>query len=74
MLNAGDDEISVGGLIVRSPEYLKAHLVSVQGDSSDFGGLFCVYNILTEIHQRINGEDTMAEVMKHRKDLASLKM
>ena len=33
-----------------------------------------MYNILTKIHQLIKGEDTMAEVMKHKKDLVSLKM
>ena len=37
-LNAGADELAVGEIIVRSPENLKAHKVSVQGEASGFGG------------------------------------
>ena len=73
-LNAGADELDVGETIVRSPEELKEHLVSFQGEASDFGGLVCVYNILTRIHQLIKGEKTMEEVMKNKKDLARLKI
>ena len=49
-------------------------MVAVLGEASNFRGFVCVYNILTRIHQRIKGEETMAEVMKHKKDPASLKM
>ena len=73
-LNAGAGELSVGEVIVWSPEDLKAHMFAVQGEASDFVGFFCVYNILTKIHQRIKGEDKMSEVMKHKNDLAILKM
>ena len=61
-------------MIGHSPEDLKAHLVPVQGEASDSGVFICVYNILIRIHQRIKGEETMAEVIKHKKDLVSLKM
>ena len=47
-------------------------MVEIQGEASDFGVFVCVYNILTRIHQHIKGEEMMAEVMKHKKDLASL--
>ena len=73
-LNAGADELAVGETIVRSHEDLKAHLVSFQGEASDFGGFVCVYNILTRINQLIKGEEKMVEVMKHRKDLERLNM
>ena len=73
-MNAGADELAVTESIIRPPEDLKAHLVSVQGEASDFGGLFCVCNILTRIHQHIKGSDTMTEVMKLKKDLSSLNM
>ena len=73
-LNAGADEFAIGEVIVRSPEELKAQMVAVQGEARNFGGFVCVYNILTRMHQRIKGEETMAEVMKHKKYLASLKM
>ena len=46
-LNAGADELAVGEMIVRSPEDLKAHMVAVQGEASEFGGFVCVHNILT---------------------------
>ena len=39
-LNAGADEISIGELIVRSPDDPKAHMVEVQGEASNFGGFF----------------------------------
>ena len=73
-LNAGADEVAIGEVILRSPEYLKAHTVVVQGGTSDFGVFVCVHNILPRIKQHIKGEKTMAEVMKHNKDLASLKI
>ena len=40
----------------------------------DFGDFICPYNILTCIQQRLKGEDTLSEVVKHKKDLASLNM
>ena len=73
-LNTGSDELQIGEVIERSPEDLKAHMVEVQGEASNFGEFVCVYNIFTRIHQCIKGEETMSEVMKHNKDLASLKM
>ena len=73
-LNAGAGELSVGEVIVWSPEDLKAHMFAVQGEASDFVGFLCVYNILTKIHQRIKGEDKMSEVMKHKNNLEILKM
>ena len=73
-MNVGADELAAGEIIVRSPEDLKAHLVSFQGEASDFGGFVCVYNILTRINQLIKGEEKMVEVMKHRKDLERLNM
>ena len=70
----GSDEIAVGEVIARSPEYLKTHMVAVQDESSYFCGFVCVCNILTRMQKLIKGEEKMAEVMKHKKDLASLKM
>ena len=49
-------------------------MVEVQGKASNFGGIVCVYKILTRIHQHTKREETMAKFMKHKKDLASLKM
>ena len=73
-LNAGDDELEIGEVIVRSPEDLKSHTVEFQGEERNFGGFMCVYNILTRIHQQVNGEETIVEVMKNKKYLAILKM
>ena len=64
-MNAGADELDVVEVIFRSPEYLEAHMVSVQGKASNFGGFVCVYNILMRIHQHIKVEEKMPEVMKH---------
>ena len=36
-LNVRADELVIGEVIVRSPENLKAHIVEVQGEASDFG-------------------------------------
>ena len=54
-LNAVTDGISIGEVIVYSPEELKAHMIVVQGEASNFGGFVCVHKILTRIHQRIKG-------------------
>ena len=68
-LNAGNDGLAIGEMIVHSTEDLKAHMVEVQGEAINLGVLFSVYNILTRIQQHIKGEETMAEVMKHNKVL-----
>ena len=54
-MNAGADEIAIVKVIFRLPEYLKAHIVQLQGEASDFRGFVCIYNILTRTHQRIKG-------------------
>ena len=58
-MNEVADELAAGEMIFCPNEDLEAHLVSVQGETSDFGGLVCIYNTLTRIHQRIKGEETM---------------
>ena len=63
-LNAGADELAIVEEILRSPEYLKVHIVAFQGESSNCRGFVCVYKILKRIHQRINGEETVDEFMK----------
>ena len=73
-LNAGADELAIGRVIICSPEDLKSHIVSVQGESRNFGGLICVYNIFTRVHQCNKGGEMMVEVTKHKNDLARLKM
>ena len=50
-LNSGADEFAIGELIVSSPEDLKAHMVTVQGEASDPRVFVCFHNILTRIHQ-----------------------
>ena len=42
-MNTEADELAIGQVIVCSPEDLKAHMVTVQGEASNFGGLVCVY-------------------------------
>ena len=54
-MNAGADEIAIVKVIFRLPEYLKAHIVQLQGEASDFRGFVCIYNILTRTHQCIKG-------------------
>ena len=49
-------------------------MVEVQGKTRYFGGSMRVYNNITRIHQHIKVEETMSEVMKHKKDLSSTKM
>ena len=73
-LNVGDDELAIGGVVFRSPEDLKAHMVEIKGEANDFGGLVCVYSVFTRINQRIKGEERMAEVMTHNKYLARINM
>ena len=71
-INAGADKLRVGEVIIRSPQDLMAHLVATNCEGVDFGGLVCPYNILTRIQQRLKGEETLAEVVKHKKNLAIL--
>ena len=73
-INAGADELRVGEVILRSAQYLKAHLVATNSEGVDFGDFICPYNILTCIQQRLKGEDTLTEVVKHKKYLAILNM
>ena len=73
-INAGADELWVGEVIISSPQDLKAYLVATNCEGVDFGRFIFPYNILTHIKQRLKGEETLAEVVKHKKDLASLSM
>ena len=63
--------MQVGEVIIRYPQYLKAHLVATNGEGLDFGGFVCLCNILTHIQQRLKGEETLLEVVKHKKYLVS---
>ena len=72
--NAGADEMQVGEVIICYPQYLKAHLFTTDGEGVYFRGFVWPYNILTRIQQRMKGEETLAEVFKHKKYLASLNM
>ena len=49
-------------------------MVELKVEASNYGGLVCVYNILTRIYQRIKGEETISEVTKHKRDLEILNM
>ena len=71
-MNTGDDELQVGEVIIRSPQDLKSHLVMTNGEGVDLGGFVCPYNILTRIQQRMKGEETLAEVVKHNKYVSIL--
>ena len=71
-INTGTDELRVGEVIIRSTQDLKAHLVATNCEGVDFGCFVCPYNILIRIKQRLKGEETLAEVVKQKKDLASL--
>ena len=73
-INAGSDELRVGDVIIRSPQGLKEHLVVTNCEGVDFGGFVFPYNILTRIQQRLEDEETLAEVVKHKKDLENLNM
>ena len=56
----------VGEVIIRSHQYLKAHLVATKGEGVDFGGFVCLYNILNHTQQELKGEETLAELFKHK--------
>ena len=71
-INAGADEMRVSEVIILSPQDLKAHLVATKCEGVDFGGFVCPYNILTCTKKRLTGEETLAEVVKHKKYLTSL--
>ena len=73
-INAGADYLQVSEVIIRSPQYLKAYLVATGGEGVDFGGFVFPYNIITCTQQRLKGEETLSEVVKHKKYLASLTM
>ena len=73
-INAGSDELQVGEFVICSPQDLKANLVATNGEGVYFGGFICPYNILTRIPYSMKGEDTLTEVVKYRKILASLNM
>ena len=71
-INTVDDELQVGEFTIRSPQDLNVHLVTTDIKGVDFGVLICLYNILTRIQQSIKVEETLAEVVKHKKYLAIL--
>ena len=73
-INAGIAELRVGEVIIWSPQYLKAHLVATNCEGMDFGSFVFPYNIPTRIQQKLKGEETLAEVVKHKKYSASLNM
>ena len=73
-INMGADDLQVGEAIICSPQDIKAHLVATNSERVDFGGFVCLYNILTHIQHRLKVEETFAEVVKHKKYLASLNM
>ena len=47
-------------------------MVATKCEGVDSGGFTRPYNILTCIQQRLKGEETFVEVVKHKKYLASL--
>ena len=59
-INAGTDELQVGGVIISSPQDPKAHLGATNCERVYFGGFVWPYNILTRIKQRLKGEETLA--------------
>ena len=71
-INDGADELQVGEFIIRSPQNLKVHLVATKSKAVDLGGFIYPYNIITCIQQSLKGEETLAEVFKQKKYLASL--
>ena len=73
-INAGVDDLIVGEVITRTPQDLKAHLGTPDDEGVDFGAFVCPYNILTHIEQRLKGEETLSEVVKHNKCLEILNM
>ena len=72
LINDGADELRFCEFIIRSPQEIQAHLVATNCEGVDFGGFVWPYNILTRIQQRLKGEETFAELVKHKKDLAIL--
>ena len=48
-INVGIDNIQVGEVIIRSPQYLKSNMFATDGEGVDFEGLVFPYNILTHI-------------------------
>ena len=73
-INAGADELLVGEVIARFPQDLKSHLVVTNGEGVYFGVFVFPYNILTRTQQRLKGEETLEELFKQNKYLASLNM
>ena len=73
-INDGAYDLRIGEVIIRSPQDLKAHMFTTNCERVYFGGFVYPYNILTRIQQRLKGEETLAEVVKHKKYLASLNM
>ena len=73
-INSGAYELQVGEFIIRYTQYLKAHMFATDGDGVDFGGFVCPYNIVTLTQKRMKGEETLSEVVKHKKYLESINM
>ena len=40
-INAGDNELQVGEVIIRSPQYLETKMVATGGEGVYFGGFVC---------------------------------
>ena len=66
-INSGADEIQVSEVIICSPQDFKAHMVATDGKGVCFGGFVFPYHILTRMQQRLKGEETLAEVVTHKK-------
>ena len=67
-------KMRLGEVIISFLQDLKSHLVATNREETDFGGFVCPYNIITRIQQILKNEEILAEVGKHKLDLASLNM
>ena len=73
-INGSADELWVIEVIISSHQVLKAGLVATNCEGVDFGGFVWPYNILTLIQQRLKSEETLVELVKHKKGLGRLNM
>mmetsp|Transcript_20683 Transcript_20683/g.30304 ORF Transcript_20683/g.30304 Transcript_20683/m.30304 type:complete len:733 (-) Transcript_20683:5335-7533(-) len=63
-----------GGTFLRSSLDIRAFLTRLGATDIDFGGLVCPYNIFIRIHKYIEGDGSLQDVFKSKKDIRGMNL
>ena len=70
---SGIHKLDLGnGTFLRSALDVRSFLTRIGAADVDFGGLVCPYNILIRIHKYIEGDGSLQDVFKSKKDIRGM--